>query len=127
MANHNHTGSVWSNVSKGANVREGPGTNFPTITDTLPLKAGTPVVILCYSLGEEIVHLAPDGVKYKSRAWDYVVTTNGDRGYVADVLINTGGDIIKQMGQQGTCKLVGQRLMQSAEAGLVAEQQQPRG
>lgn len=43
--------------------------------------------------------------------WDFVVTSDGDvGGYVADVFVDTGDDIIKQLGEQGSCNLLQQRL-----------------
>jgi hypothetical protein len=114
MANHNHTGSIWSNVTAKANRRHGPGTNFALI-DQLP--AGQPLIILCYTRGDTETWTtpplpnAPQGVKNTSDAWDFVVTSDQDRGgYVADVLIDTGGDITQQLGAQGTCDALRQHL-----------------
>jgi hypothetical protein len=108
MATHNRTGSIWSNVTLGANRRQGPGTNFGII-DTLP--AGTPLIVLCYSLGETESFTTAQGNTNTSAAWDFVVTSDQDSGgYVADVLVDTGGDIVQQLGGQGTCAALRQRL-----------------
>ena len=108
MSIHNHTGSIWSNVTLGANRRRGPGTNFEKI-DTLP--AGQSLIILCYSRGQSESFTAPNGQTYTSDAWDFVVTGDQDPGgYVADVLVDTGGDITQQLGSQGTCQILQQRL-----------------
>jgi hypothetical protein len=109
MATHNHDGKIWSNVTQGANRRHGPGTNFGVI-DTLP--AGQSLIVLCYSLGQSETFTAPNGQSYTSDAWDFVVTSDQDPGgYVADVLIDTGGDVRQQLGAQGTCDALKQRLV----------------
>ena len=108
MATHNHTGSIWSNVTLGANRRSGPGTNFGVI-DTLP--AGTPLVVFCYSFGTTESFTTPQGNTNTSAAWDFVVISDKDSGgYVADVLVDTGGDIVQQLGGQGACAALQQRL-----------------
>ena len=108
MSNHNHTGSIWSNVTDGANRRHGPGTNYGVI-DNLP--AGTPLIVLCYSHGQSESFTAPNGQAYTSDAWDFVITGDQDRGgYVADVLIDTDGDVVQQLGAQGTCDALRQHL-----------------
>lgn len=108
MATHNRTGSIWSNVTLGANRRLGPGTNFEEI-DTLP--AGQSLIVLCYSHGQSESFTAPNGQTYTSDAWDFVVTSDQDPGgYVADVFVDTGGDVTQQLGAQGTCELLQQRL-----------------
>jgi hypothetical protein len=109
MSNHNHNGSIWSNVLNGAHVRSEPNGDAP-ITNTLP--AGTSLIVLCYSKGpQDVSFTAPDGHKYTNKFWDFVVTDDQDRGgFVADVLVNAGGDIDQQLGGQGTCKLLGQYL-----------------
>jgi len=108
MATHNHTGSIWSNVTNGANRRRGPGTNFGII-DTL--RAGTPLLVLCYSLGDTESFTTPDGNTNTSAAWDFVVTSDQDGGgYVADVFVDTGGDTVQMLGGQGTCDALRQRL-----------------
>src|SRR6266516_635093 len=109
MATHNHEGKVWSNVTLGANRRQGPGTNYSVI-DTLP--ANQQLIVLCYSLGDTESFTAPNGQTYSSDAWDFVVTSDQDPGgYVADVLLDTGGDIRQQLGSQGTCPALKQRLV----------------
>src|SRR5579884_1320750 len=35
MSNHNHTGSIWNNVTDGARRHTGPGTDYE-VKDTLP-------------------------------------------------------------------------------------------
>lgn len=108
MSDHNHTGSIWANVPNDANRRRGPGTNFALIDK---LQAGQPLIVLCYTRGDVASFTAPDGQPFTSDVWDFVVT--GDRdpgGYVADVLVNTGGDIAQQLGEQGTCNALRQRL-----------------
>jgi hypothetical protein len=111
MANHNHEGKIWSNVTRGANRRHGPGTNFGVI-DTLP--AGQSLIVLCYSLGDTEQFENPTdrpGHPFTSNAWDFVVTSDQDRGgYVADVFVDTGGDIRQQLGAQGTCDALRQHL-----------------
>lgn len=109
MSDHNHAGSIWSNVTDGANRRHGPGTSFNPPIDKLP--AGTSLIVLCYTRGDSESWTPPDGQTYTSDAWDFVVTSDQDRGgYVADVLIDTGGDITHQLGAQGTCDALRQRL-----------------
>lgn len=101
MSTHNRTGYIWSTVASGANRRRGPSTNFAVI-DTLP--ARTELIVLCYSHGDTETFTASNGLTYTSDAWDFVVTSDQDAGgYVADVLIDTGSDITKQLGEQGTC------------------------
>ena len=108
MSNHNHTGYIWSNVNGGANRRHGPGTNYGII-DNLP--AGTPLIVLCYSHGQSESFTAPNGQAYTSDAWDFVVTRDPDLGgFVADVLVDTGGDITQQLGEQNTCRNLKNRL-----------------
>ena len=108
MSNHNRTGSIWSNAAAGANRRQGPGTNFNLI-DTLP--AGTSLLVLCYSQGQSETFTAADGQTYTSSIWDFVVTSDQDRGgFVADVFVDTGGDTAQQLGSQGTCDAPQQRL-----------------
>jgi hypothetical protein len=108
MADHNHTGSIWNNVTSGANRRHGPGSNFGVI-DTL--QAGTSLIVLCYSHGQSETFTTPNGQTYTSDVWDFVVTSDQDRGgYVADVFINTGGDTAQQLGAQGTCDALRQHL-----------------
>ncbi len=109
MAIHNRTGSIWSNVTLGANRRRGPGTNFDKI-DNLP--AGQSLIVLCYSRGDTESFTAPNGRSYSSDAWGFVVTSDQDPGgYVADVFVDTGGDIRQQLGAQGTCNVLQQRLV----------------
>jgi len=115
MSTHNHDGKIWSNVdAPGANRRKGPGKDFALI-DTLP--AGTSFIVLCYALGNaEVKWTGPDGTMYNSNAWDFVVTGNQDGGgYVADVLIDTGGKITDQLGAQGSCHALGQHLVQTSQ------------
>lgn len=108
MSDHNHTGYVWNNAANGANRRHGPGTNFGVI-DTL--QAGTSLIVLCYSHGQSETFTAPNGQTYTSDVWDFVVTSDQDRGeYVADVFIDTGGDVAQQLGAQGTCDALRQHL-----------------
>jgi hypothetical protein len=108
MATHNHEGKIWSNVTLGANRRQGPGTSFAVI-DTLP--ANQQLIVLCYRLGDSESFTAPNGQSFTSDAWDFVVTSDQDHGgYVADVLIDTGGDIRQQLGSQGPCDALIQRL-----------------
>ena len=109
MADHNRTGSIWSNVTSGANRRRGPGTSFDPPIDTLP--AGRSLIVLCYARGESVSWKAPDGHTYTSDAWDFVVTSDQDPGgYVADVFIDTGGDVTQQLGEQGKCDALADRL-----------------
>ena len=111
MATHNHTGSIWSNATGGVHRRHGPGTNFAIIDS---LQAGTSLIVLCYSLGDSESFTTPGGQTNTSNAWDFVVTSDQDAGgYVADVFIDTGGDIRQQLGTQGTCDALRQRLASS--------------
>lgn len=109
MATQHRTGSIWSNVpTTGAHRRRGPSTNFALIDSLAP---GTPLIILCYAHGDSETFTAANGATYTSDAWDFVVTSDQDSGgYVADVLIDTGGDIVKQLGEQGTCANLVQHL-----------------
>ena len=105
----NHVGTIWSNTPSQVHRRSGPGVSFPLIDSLSP---GQEVLILCYTLGDSESFTNPNGVTNTSTAWDFVFTGDQDSGgYVADVFINTGGDIIQQLGQQGTCYQLKQRLM----------------
>jgi len=105
----NHAGTIWSNASGDVHRRRGPGTNFALIDS---LHAGQQLIVFCYSLGDNETFTNPNGVTYASAAWDFVVTSDQDPGgYVADVFIDTGGDITQQFGQQGTCGHLNQRLV----------------
>jgi len=107
MSNHNHTGSIWSNAPPQPR-RLGPGANFPQIST---LQANQPLIVLCYYLGDPVSFTAPHGHTYASEAWDFVVTDDQDSGgYVPDVYVNTDGDIIQQLGEQGRCDVLQQRL-----------------
>ncbi len=113
MSDHNHTGSIWSNVGDGGVKRH----SRPPFDDTTvigdPLHAGQQLIVLCYSLGPPVSLPHPTGPEptHPSDAWDFVVTSDQDRGgYVADVFIDTGGDIRQQLGNQGTCEVLRQRL-----------------
>jgi len=98
------TGSIWGNATEGVNRRCGPGTGFKII-DTL--SANQDVTVVCFLRGDTESFTASDGNTYTSDAWDFVVTGDGDRGgYVADVLINTGGDITQQLGAHGNCSII---------------------
>ena len=113
MATHNHTGSIWSNATGGVHRRSAPHTAPDNIIDTL--QAGQSLVILCYSLGDTETFTNPNGIKNTSAAWDFVVTSDQDSGgYVADVFVDTGGDITKQLGTQGTCDQLQRRLGSSS-------------
>ena len=108
MATHNHTGSIWSNATAGVRRHRQPHVNSEVI-DTL--HAGQALIVLCYEHGDEATFDAPNGLKYASNAWDFVVTSDQDAGgYVADVFVDTGGDITQQLGGQGTCDVLRQRL-----------------
>jgi len=55
---------------------------------------------------------AADGQTYTSKDWDFVVTSDQDPGgYVADVFVNTGGNIEQQLGEQGRSDALQQRLV----------------
>ncbi len=96
MSNHNHTGTIWSNANN-VNRHVSPDSGS-LIQDRL--QAGTPLIVLCYSKGDELQFVSPEGSQ-RSDAWDFVVTDDHDSGgYVNDVYIDTGGDIREQ---QGTC------------------------
>jgi hypothetical protein len=125
MSDHNHTGSIWGNVPQGGvNRHSGPGTNFAVIDPHNPLHREQQVIVLCYSLGEPKTFTtpplpnAPHGVTNTSDAWDFVVTSDQDPGgYVADVYVNTGDDIRQQLGGQGTCEALRNRLPDSQPIG----------
>lgn len=112
MTNHNHTGSIWDNVTAGARRRTGPGTDYAEKDE---LQAGQSLIVLCYShdsQGASHNWTTPGGQTYTSDAWDFVVIGDQDAGgYVADVLVNTGGDIRQQLGGQGTSDALRQRLV----------------
>jgi hypothetical protein len=110
----NHDGKIWANVTGGAHRRYGPGKNFAVI-DTL--QAGTSLIVLCYSLGDTESFTTPGGQMNMSNAWDFVVTSDQDPGgYVADVLVDTGGDITRQLGEQGACDALRQRLVNFSDS-----------
>src|SRR6266487_108845 len=107
----NHTGSIWENAKDIAHRRLRPDATSPKI-DTLP--AGQPLTILCYSLGTTEEFINPLGIRNTSNAWDFVVTSDQDSGgYVADVYVNNDGDIAQQLGEQGRCNALKQRLANS--------------
>jgi hypothetical protein len=109
MPTHNHSGFIWDNATDGVFRRHGPGTIFDKID---ALQAGQQLIVLCYSLGDPETFTTPDGKTNTSDAWDFVVTSDQDPGgYVADVFVNTGDDITKQLGEQGRCDLLQQRLL----------------
>lgn len=111
MSDHNHTGSIWGNATPSVNRHSGPGESFAVI-DTLP--ANQSLIVLCYSLGDIVTFTNPFQTN-TSAAWDFVVTSDQDPGgFVADVFVNTGGDITIQLGEQGTCKALQQRLANSS-------------
>ena len=98
------TGSIWSNATEGVNRRCGPGTGFKII-DTLSANQG--VLVVCFLLGDTESFTASDGNLNTSDAWDFVLTSESDSGgYVADVYINTGGDITQQLGAHGNCSII---------------------
>jgi hypothetical protein len=108
MSTHNRTGSIWSNAIGGVNRRTGPGAIFDIIDK---LQSDQSLIVLCYSLGDTESFTVPDGHTYTSDAWDFVVTSDQDAGgYVADVFVNTDGDIIQQLGEQSRCDVLQQRL-----------------
>ena len=111
MSNHNHTGRIWETVpTDGVNRHSDPTHNPDTIIGTL--HANQQLIILCYSLGDTESFPNPvDPAHPSSNAWDFVVTSDQDRGgYVADVFVDTGGDIRHQLGEQGRCDILKQRL-----------------
>jgi hypothetical protein len=113
MPDHNHTGTIWQNIDQHGEVRRlGPGDNFASIGSKL--KPGTDVVVLCYSQNPDGIkksHKTPGGVLNESDLWDFVVTEDDDGGgYIPDVYVFTGDDIDKQLGAQGTCASLQQRL-----------------
>ncbi len=111
MSTNNHTGSIWGNVTGHVHRRLGPGTNFDIIDS---LQAGQPLIILCYSLGDTESFTAPSGQTNTSDAWDFVVISDQDAGgYVADVFVDTGSNITQQLGEQGRCDQLQQRLANS--------------
>jgi hypothetical protein len=56
-----------------------------------------------------------------SSAWDYVVISDQDGGgFVADVLVDTGDDIIKQLGEQGACETLRFRLESPTDSNTAA-------
>ena len=113
MSETNHTGTIWQNVNPSDGVRRlGPDDSYPVL-DTL--KAGTSVVVLCYSHNPQGItksHTTPGGVANTSDLWDFVVTENDDGGgYIPDVFVNTGADTDKLYGPQGACAALQQRLL----------------
>jgi hypothetical protein len=104
----NHDGIVWQNAGR-VNRHSGPTADPNTVIDTV--NAGQSVIVLCYSHGDTESHTTPGGVSNTSDAWDFVVTSDQDPGgFVADVFLNTGGDIVQQLGPQGVCGALQQRL-----------------
>jgi len=116
MSNHNHTGSIWGNATDGVNRHSEPNKQSATIGNPLP--AGQSLIVLCYTLGETVSFQNPEnppGQPFSSNAWDYVVTSDQDKGgYVADVYVDTKGDIRQQLGTQGTCDALSQQLGHSS-------------
>ncbi len=107
MATHNHDGKIWSNATNGAHRRSGPGEDYAVI-DTLA--ADQSLIVLCYTQGEPVEFTNPFQTNV-SDAWDFVVISDQDPGgYVADVFIDTHGDIIQQLGEQGRCDILQQRF-----------------
>lgn len=105
----NHSGTIWSNVPNQVHRRSGPGTSYAIIDS---LSASQQLIVLCYSWGDTETFTNPNGATNTSAAWDFVVTSDQDAGgYVADVFIDTGGDISQQLEQQGLCNQLKQRLM----------------
>jgi hypothetical protein len=116
MSNHNHTGSIWSNATTGVRRHTKPHTDAE-VKDVLP--ADQPLLIFCYSHGDTVKFENPNGHTNMSNAWDFVVTNDDDSGgFVADVYINTGNDIIQQLGPQGTSDALRQRLALASEPPL---------
>ena len=110
MSNHNHEGKIWSNATPSVNRHAGPGTDFGVIDS---LQAGQSLIVLCYSLGDPVTFTNPFQTN-TSEAWDFVVTSDQDPGgYVADVFVDTGAEITQQLGVQGSCDLLQQRLANS--------------
>jgi hypothetical protein len=65
-----------------------------------------------------VAFTAADGQTYTSEYWDFVVTSDQDPGgYVADVFVNTGGNIERQLGEQGSSDMLQQRLASNLSAG----------
>jgi hypothetical protein len=109
MSNHNHTGSIWGNATDGVNRHSEPNKNSATIG--IPLQAGQSLIVLCYSRGQSMTFKNPNGHVNTSDAWDFVVTSDQDPGgYVADVYVDTGDDIARQLGEQGRCDILQQSL-----------------
>jgi len=104
------TGSIWDNTKDVAKRRKRPDRNSEVI-DTL--QAGQPLIILCYSMSDhEESWEDPERNIWRSKAWDFVVTSDDDSGgYVADVYVNTYGIVTQQLGPQGACNLLKQRLV----------------
>jgi len=116
MSDHNHTGTIWGNVGTGGVNRHSDPTQNPATIITPSLHAGQNLIVLCYALGDPESFANPTDLAhpFSSNAWDFVVTSDQDSGsYVADVFVDTGGDIRQQLGTQGTCDALRQRLMHS--------------
>lgn len=104
---YNHQGTVWQNAGR-VNRHSGPFADPTTVIDTV--NAGQSVIVLCYSQGETQTFANPFHSN-TSDAWDFVITSDQDPGgFVADVFINTDGDIRQQIGSQCTCDALQQRL-----------------
>lgn len=107
-----HTGSIWENATNPSPIRRQKPRNNSSQIDTL--KPGQPLIILCYSRGDIVSHTTPGGQPNQSDLWDFVVTGDGDPGgYVPDVFVNNGIDIDQQLGEQGRCSILKQRLADS--------------
>jgi hypothetical protein len=118
MSDHNHAGTIWSKNPDGTPLtvhrRKGPGQDFALVDQQDgKLAGGTPVIVLCYTLGNEDVEFPnPFQPHNKSNAWDFVVTSDQDPGgFVADVFIDTGGDIRHQLREQGKCSVLRRSLV----------------
>jgi len=122
MSDHNHTGFIWDHAMNGVNRHKGPSKASPKILPAL--HAGQSLIVLCYSLGDDMEFPNPFQPNNTSNAWDFVVTSDQDPGgYVADVYVNTGGDIRQQLGAQGKCDL----LKQSFAPPPAQTHHEPRG
>ena len=104
---YNLQGTVWENAGR-VNRHRGPKADPTTIIDTV--HAHQRVTILCYTKGDTQTFTNPFQTN-TSDDWDFVVIGDHDPGgFVADVFINTGSDIHQQLGKQGTCDALRQRL-----------------
>lgn len=84
-----HGGQLAATTIGAVNVRCGPGTNYPIAFQHVNGAQGT---VACYRDGQTMTNPA---TRISSSHWD-MTTIDGVTGYIADVFVDTNGDITKQ-------------------------------